>query len=233
MLINLLAVNNYNSYNIEIAKLIGLHEAIYLNEVINIQEKAYRKNKIDNGYITLDRKYIESRTTLKEDEQKDLQKPFELSKIIIADPNNSNKVYLDLEVLINLLNEGNEVILKNFGKDLKKNRKQIKSEAIRVQLKKNIITQNQELYNAYCEWIDSVSNKRGYMDKKAVVEGQKVIDNYCNRNLDMALKIISIATINSYVDMNWAVNVFKKECPKTFTDVPTIQNISQLSTEAF
>lgn len=233
MLINILATDNYNSYNIELARSIGLHEAIYLNEIINIQEKAYRKNKIVYSYVELDREYIQSRTTFKVEEQKELQKALEICKLIKVDENNKDRVLLESNNLINMLYDGNESILKSYAKEVKNTKKESKAEIIRQQLKNNIKTDNVELKDAYCEWIDSVSMKFGYMAKKAVIEGQKVIDDYCNRDLDKALKIISIATINSYRDMTWAINDFKKDYAKSFNRVPIIQNVNQLSNEVF
>ena len=109
-----------------------------------------------------------------------------------------------------MLNDGNEVILKRFVKEVKDQKKSTKAEMIRQNLKNNILTTNEELRNAYCEWIDSVSHKRGYMAKKAVIEGQKIVDQFSNHDLDVALKIIGIATVNSYVDMNWAINNYKQ-----------------------
>lgn len=233
MLINILATDNYNSYNIELARSIGLHEAIYLNEVVNIQEKAYRKKKLLSGYVELDRDYIQSRTTFKPEEQKELQKALEICNLIKVDKDNKDRVYLESNNLINMLYDGNESILKSYAKEVKDKKKTTKQDIIKQHLKENIITQNEELHEAYCEWIDSVYGKNNYMSKKAVIEGQKVIDDYCNRDLDKALKIISIATIHSYRDMNWALNVFKKDYMKSFNNMPIIQDINQLSTEVF
>jgi len=231
MIINLISTNNYNQYNIELAHLIGLHEAIYLNELININDKAIRKNKVANGFFTVDREYVTKRTTLTSAEQKEIDQELKICTILnIGEDKDS--VSIDYSKLTTMLMDKNESILKGFVKEVKAQKKQSKAEVIRQQLKKNVNTQNDELYNAYCEWIDSVSNKRGYMDKKAVIEGQQVIDNFCDRDLDKALKIISIATVNSYVDMNWAVNTYKKDY-KVSVNMPTLQNIQQLSDEVF
>ena len=233
MLINLLAIDNYNSYNIELAKTVGLHEAIYLNEVINITEKAYRKDRIYGGYVTLDRGYIESRTTFDASEQKALQRVLQECNIMRVDENNVDKVSIDLNLLINMLLDGNESLLKATARSVKSGKKRSKAESIRDNLKSNINVNNNELRTAYYEWIDSVSNKRGYMDKKAVIEGQKVVDAYCNRDLDKALKVISIATINSYADMNWAVNAYKRDYANVPKKPPTIQGVQYLSSEVF
>jgi len=232
MLINLISTGNYNSYNIELAKIIGLHEAIYLNELININEKAIRKNKVENDFFIVDREYVRCRTTLTPEEQKEIDKELQICNIV-ENGIEKDSLRIDFSKLTTMLMDGNEGILKGFVKEVKDKKKVSKAEIIRQQLKNNIKTDNQELKDAYCEWIDSVSMKRGYMAKKAVLEGQKIVDDYCNRNLDMALKIISIATVHSYVDMNWALNDFKKDYANSFNKVPVIQNIQQLSTEVF
>lgn len=233
MLINLLAIDNYNNYNIELAKTIGLHEAIYLNEIINLTEKAQRKNAVNDGFITLNRDYIKSRTTFDVDEQKELQKIIESCKLIRVDKSNKDKVCLEADELVNMLLDGNESVLKNAVKDVKNAKKLTKADEIRIRLKANVKVSNEELRNAYCEWIDSVYNKRGYMDKKAVIEGQKVVDEYCNRDLDKALKIIEIATIHSYIDMNWAVSAFKRDYASLFNKSQVIQGVEYLSKEVF
>ena len=48
MLIDLLSANNYVNYNIKVAELVGLHPAIYLSELMNIQSKAEKKNMLLN-----------------------------------------------------------------------------------------------------------------------------------------------------------------------------------------
>ena len=233
MLINFISTDNYNSFNIELAHLIGLHEAIYLNELININQKAIRKNKVsDDDYFIVDREYIKTRTTIDVDEQKEIDKALEICNII--ELKDKNYIHINLDKLTTMVNDGNEVILKRFVKEVKDKKKTTKAEIIRQNLKNNIFTVNEELRNAYCEWIDSVCHKRGYMAKKAVIEGQRIIDDFSKHNLDVALKVISIATINSYVDMNWAINNYKQTNKLINNNpVPTIQSIQQLSKEVF
>lgn len=234
MLISLLCTDSYNSFNIELAHLFGLHESIYLNELININEKAIRKGKVEEGFFSVDRNYIFKRTTLQAEEQREIDRALSTCGIVAVDQKDVNKITIDLSKLTSMLMEGNEKFLNGFSREIKNRTKQSKAEIIRNSLKQNIKATNPELRNAYSEWIDSVSMKRGYMSKKAVLEGEALIDSYCNRDLDMALKIISIATIHSYVDMNWALNDFKKDYSKTFKKPPAvIQSVTQLSNEVF
>ena len=232
MMLSIVSTNNYNSYNVSIAHLIGLHEAIYLNELINIYEKAERKGKVDNNFFHVDRTYVEERTTLNSDEQKAIQSALKAVGIVDTDGKKNDRVMVNIPVIMELLSSGDTKAINGFVKDLKDQKKVSKRESIIRSLMKNIETPNEELRVAYNEWIESVINKRGYMDKKAVTEGQRVVDEFSCRDLDKALKLISIATINSYVDMTWAVNIFKRDY-KSFTKAPTIQNINQLSDEVF
>ena len=82
MLIDLINTSNYVSYNIKLAQLLGLKEAIYLSELLNINDKAIRKNKINNNYFDIDRKYLETRTTLNVSEQDKIEKTLIKLKII-------------------------------------------------------------------------------------------------------------------------------------------------------
>ena len=89
--------------------------------------------------------------------------------------------------------------------------RQTKADVIKQNLKTNIVTTNQELMSAYSDWIDAVYANKGWMSKKAIVVGQAVVDEFSKRNLDVALKLIEIATIHGYVDMTWAINRYNEQ----------------------
>ena len=91
----------------------------------------------------------------------------------------------------------------------KKPKKKTKTEAIKDEMKSFVTATNQELREAYFDWIDSVFANQGWMSKKSVVSAQQVIDEFSHRNLDVALKVIEIASIGGFRDMTWAVNTYK------------------------
>ena len=75
MILDLLSTDMYISFNIKLAHRIGLQAAIYLGELLNINKKAIQKEKIiDGNFFKLNRDYIEQRTTLQKQEQKELDK---------------------------------------------------------------------------------------------------------------------------------------------------------------
>ena len=212
MLIELLSQSNYGSYNVRVANIIGLESAVYLNEIMNINEKALRKNKVDNNFFTLDRKYIKDRTTLDEDKQREIEQ--KLVKIgIIEKVDESSAICLNITVLTSILMSPDEDLVKNIKKlsKIKSSGKVTKAQQIKDNLKELIITTNGELRDAYSEWIDAVMSRQGWMSAKSVTVAQKNIDTFSDRNLDIALKILEIATINAYRDIDWAINVYKKD----------------------
>lgn len=211
MLVNLLASSNMGTYNITIAHIFGLQSAIYINELINITEKAFRKNKVDEGFICLDREYITQRTTLSVEEQLDIDK--KLIEIGILQKSESGNLNLNLLELSNIMMCDEETLNANIEqimKRVKKATKKTKEEAITEKLHAYISTQNAELRVEYYKWIDAVIQKEGWMSASAVSCGELIVDNFSNHNLDTALTLVRIASINGYRDMQWAVNNFNQ-----------------------
>jgi hypothetical protein len=231
MLIELLSMSNYGNYNIKVAQILGLETAVYLNELMNINEKAVRKKKIDDNIFIVDRQYIQSRTTIEPLRQEELET--NLIKLgILEKTDKSNNINLNITALTSIL-AAPEEDLKGIAKIAKKTKnstsKSTKTEQIVNSLKGNIVTTNEELNNAYSEWIEAVVAKVNWMSKKAVVAGQQQIDEFANRNLDVALKVIEIATINGYADMSWAINSYKRNYSVPYQVTPTILSSSNES----
>ena len=56
------------------------------------------------------------------------------------------------------------------------------------------------------------------MSKKSVELGQKLIDSFSGRNLDLAIKILDIASIGGYRDIQWAINSYKENVKDNITN---------------
>ena len=233
MLIDLLSMDNYVHFNIKLAELIGLHAAIYISELLNINEKAVRKDKVKDDCFVVDRSYIQRRTTLSKDEQLEIDKMLVNLGVLKSQEGSEDAVVLDLTVLTALLSadlSGKDGIEKLLS--AAKPKKKTKSESIIQNLRKNITTTNEELYKAYCEWIDAVYAKQGWMSAKSVVVAQRTVDSYANHNLDLALKLIELGTISAYRDMQWAINQYEKDykvvysVPQVVTKTASAQGLS-------
>ena len=240
MLIELLSTSNYVSFNVKLADILGLHAAIYISELMNINDKAIRKDKMNESSFSLDREYVKSRTTLSVEEQFEIEKNLIKLGIVEKPCEDVNSVTLNINVLTTLLTSTDGELLENIEQLVKlksKKSKATKAEAIRQNLKTNIVATNMELIEAYSDWIDAVYAKQGWMSKKAVTLGQSVVDNFSKRDLDVALAVISIAAMHGYVDMQWAINKYTEQYKvrREINYLPKTMNISpvELSSEVF
>lgn len=237
MQLDILGTNNYSSFNIKLAELIGLHEAIYLNQLININHKAIEKKKIDNDFFTVDRKYIRQRTTIDRNEQLRLDKALSDLGILSIDEQNNCKLKINLSVILSILdadqNSGTVLALQDIK--LSKPKKETKEQQACNAMKALIETTNTELYEAYCDWIDAVYAKLHWMSKKAVIFGQQLVDETSHKDLDVALKILELATVNGYKDMTWAVKLYKEQYARSFQVVnfsnPCYNNVEKKKVE--
>lgn len=235
MLIDLLSMSNYVSYNVKLANILGLNTAIYISELLNIKDKAMHKNKVRGEYFTVDRKYIQERTTLDEAAQLALEENLLSLGILEKIKGNDNDLSLNVTALTSILMSQDEKLLKDISKIVKakSSPKRTKSQVIRDNLKENIVTTNEELREAYSEWVDSVYAKDGWMSKKAVVSAQAIVDEFSQHDLDIALKVVGIAAINGYRDMSWAVNTYKKDYNIQYHIKPVQTSPVELSSDKF
>lgn len=206
MLTDMLSTDMYVSYNVKLAHRIGLHAAIYITELLNISRKAFLKNKIvDNKYFKVDRRYVEQRTTLTEKEQREIDIVLQGLSVITFENSSKDILFLDVDTLTGLLLDDRESVEKQL-KPIVKRKKSSKRDEIIKNLMNRITTTNAELRVAYEGWINGVLDRQGWLSAAAVVEAQKVVDEYTGKDLDLALELINEGAANGYRDMTWAIN---------------------------
>jgi len=193
----------------------------------------------NDEYFCVDRNYVQSITTFDVSEQIEIETLLINLGILRKQENEeSNALFLDVSMLTSIMMSENETLVSDIQKvtaATTKSKKKTKTEAIKDEMKSFVIATNQELREAYFDWIDSVFAKQGWMSKKSVVSAQQVIDEFSHRNLDVALKVIEIASISGYRDMTWAVNTYKSNYNVQYR-VPqnrTAENNVGISSEVF
>lgn len=223
MLFELVATDNLVSYNITLAKLLGLEAAIHVSELINIYQKAFRKAKLkEDNMMKLDRDYIESRTTLDVKKQLNIEEKLAKLSIVIKHESDPNLIGIDIGIIEAMMKSEDEDIVKSIKKlaRVRGASMALKRDAMVSQLKLLITTDNVELKDAYFAWIDSAISKVGWLSKKSIINAQEIIDKFSNHNLDVALGVIEIAEINGYKDMQWAINAYNKNYRPSYNLAP-------------
>jgi hypothetical protein len=227
-MIELLTSDNYISFNIKAAHILGLTGAVYCSELFNIYNKAKRKAKItEDGFFKVDRKYIADRTTIQIEEQLTIDLNWVKLSIMEKKPDNQDSIKIDFQLLLSILSDNDIKLLSDVKKKLETKSphgiKETKRQAICNNLKNGIVCTNEELLAALRDWVDAIfANPSGYLSKKIIEIFQTTLNNYTNGDLDLALAIVKIATVNGYRDCSWAIAVYEKNNNKPQTSQPGI-----------
>ena len=210
MLIELISQSNYQSYNVIIARTFGLETAVYLNALVEINEKAIRKNKLFEDHFNINRKYITDRTTLTISQQKSIEDTLE--SVDIIHKNGTDCIRVDIDTLVSLMAAENEGVIKDLSA-LKHNTsyRNQKGMSILKAVKSNINkSYPDDLRLAYEEWLDVIMNKFGFVSKQMLFQAQICVDKEANHDMDKAINIIHIASANGWKDMSYAVKKYNQ-----------------------
>lgn len=242
MLIDLLSPTEYGQFNRKLAHILGLKESIFLSELMSVCVNS-RSEDCSVVLTTNVMEKIFNRTTLCQDEQKEFVKKFVEMGLVKREGQKTVVLPESITSLVMADNEKLEKALKLFKEKKEESAaKPTKEEVIRDNLRGYINYGDCEvLRDAYYDWIDSVIAKDGFMTKVAVESAQKTINTYPHINLQVALEILRIASVNGWRDINWAIKsyeqgaVFKslQKINATYTSMEKQKNGVKLSEEVF
>jgi hypothetical protein len=216
--IDILNSNNYISFNIKTAQIFGLNTAVYISEIFNIVQTVKRKQKfVDKDYFKLDRKYVFIRTTLSIEEQLRIDEKLVKVGILYKHTENPDTMKIDVKMFASIITSDDVELIEDLSKKLeglnKKDPKESKKQAIITALKNSIQCSDYELLTALRDWVDAIfANPKGnYLSNASIKLFQETLNNYTKGDLDLALRLIKIATIQGYRDCTWAISVYEKD----------------------
>lgn len=215
MLIDIFDENSSININYKAIQIFGLSTAAYLSLLIGIYKKAIRKNKIEDNYFKVDRSYITKMLKMTNEEQLICDGNLFKTSILKKSPDNPDKIKLDIKLYLSLLASEDIELYEKISKQMKVMHPRGIKESQRQQtikkLQSLIECSNYELLTALREWVEGVyANPKGFLSKLAIKTFQNTLNNYAQGDLDKALSVVQIATIQGYRDCNWAINVYEK-----------------------
>ena len=213
--------------NKRLAKIAGLEVAAYWAELQSILKQVVKKQTMDErGFFPLDRNYVERETTLTVNKQlKAEEKLIELG-VLLRDAEDPNRIAIAVNGMVAIITDEDTTKLKKTGKT-SVDEKAAKIAGIKATMKKALVETDPELRVAYERWIDGMIDAANCRFTKAVVQiFEKTVTEY-SPNKAIRLKIIEIATTNSYKDATWAINRLggTPKAPGTFIGVQQKQNV--------
>ena len=206
--------------NKRLIKLTNFEVAAYWAELQSILKQVVKKQTMDEkGFFTLDRDFMERETTLNLNKQLKCDEKLISLGVAIKDPDNPNRLAISVENMIEIITDEDTKKLRKSSKTTKADEKAAKVEGIKATLKRAIIEDDLELRAAFELWVDGMVDAQNCRFTKAVVQVfEKTVTGYTTDKA-LRLKIIEIATTNSYKDATWAINRIYN--PGKFTQTAT------------
>lgn len=207
--------------NKKLIKIAGFEVAAYWAELQSILKQVVKKGTADeHGFFTLDRDFMERETTLTIAKQLKCDDKLMALGVLLKDENDPNRISIAVNGMVAVITGEDTTKLKKTSA-VKKDDKAAKIAGIKATMKKAIFTQDPELRFAYEQWVDGMIDAANCRFTKAVVQlFEKTVSQYTS-DKKTQLKIIEIATINSYRDATWAIN--KITNPSNFKTNPAVK----------
>lgn len=192
--------------NKRLVKIAGFEVAAYWAELQSILKQVVKKSTADErGFFTLDRDYVERETTLTVTKQLKCDEALLKLGVLLKDPEDPNRISIAVNGMVAVITDEDTTKLKKGGKT-SADAKAAKIAGIKATMKKALFETDVELRAAYERWVDGMVDAQNCKFTKAIVQlFEKTVTEYTTDKA-LRLKVIEIATVNSYKDANWAVS---------------------------
>ena len=192
--------------NKKLVKVVGFEVAAYWAELQSILKQVVKKQTADEqGFFILDRDFVERETTLTIAKQLKCDEKLMSLGVMMKDPANPNRIAIAVNGMVAVITDEDTTKLKKGGKT-SADAKAAKIAGIKSTMKKAILEDDLELRAAYERWVDGMVDAQNCKFTKAVVQlFEKTVTEYTT-DRSLRLKIIEIATVNSWKDAIWAIN---------------------------
>jgi hypothetical protein len=159
--LDLLSIGNHIMINTNIAKVFGLNTAAYWGELLNVLSQVQKKKTYnEEGYFKLSRKYMEEKTTLTTEEQKECEEILSAANVLMVCPTDKNSIRVNVRNMVSLIAEGKESEIEKISTMARGKTKKTKAETtkacVRNALVNGLFEPVEEVKEAYTLWIDSI-----------------------------------------------------------------------------
>lgn len=216
MLYDVVTPSSYRTFNVTIAHIIGLVNAVYCSELLDIYSKARRKNTLDeNEFFPVNRNYVRLKTSIKVDEQYLCDASLSKIGLVETSKDSPDKVRFDVEQFMKIIAEDDSKVLSQIYKKVTLPRneteaKALKKERQKIALKSLVEYDNEDVKNALIDWVEIIFES-GYLTKETVNDFQRVLKDYAKSNNKVALQLVAKAKAFKLVKCVDAIKQYEEE----------------------
>lgn len=215
--------------NTKAINIFGRDAALYLSELMWVYSQVVRKKleecKANDGYFTLDRNYVQTRTTLTIEEQLGIDKGLSKAGILEVNENDPNSIRINAEKYASILVDDDVKSIYEIQKISKLGREdkaKVKKASVRLNLIAALSEPDVDVLEAYKTWIDAMLEAGKPMSKPAIQIYQRNLDNYTNSK-QVKLKLLELATTLGYHEFAWTRDQYEKYYAKGGAFIGTTQ----------
>jgi hypothetical protein len=193
--------------NKRLIKIAGFEVAAYWAELQSILKQVVKKQTADErGFFSLDREYLERETSLTLARQLKCETKLVEMGVVMKDPENPNRLAISVNNMVEIITDEDTKKLRKSTKSTRDEERAAKVAGMKQNMKRALTELDPELRQAYELWIEGMIDAANCRFTKAVVQlFEKTVTDY-TKDKSVRLKIIEIATTNSYRDATWAIN---------------------------
>jgi hypothetical protein len=207
--------------NKKLIKYVGIETAVYWAELVSILKQVSKKKTCDErGFFKLDRAFVERETSIKPERQIECDAILSGLGILVSDPNDPNRLAVSVQNMIALITDEDPSLLTGLVKQTKKSesdKAEGKKAGMKFNLKNAIVETDMELKKKFDTWVEAMVDAGNCRFTKAVVElFVKTVREYSSDKAAQG-RVVELATIHTYKDASWAINLHRREVAPRFT----------------
>lgn len=220
--VDLMSPEAYGQYNIKLATLTSLPVAVYFNCILKISDRVKTKAKFDEeGFFRLDRRYVEMKTTLTEEDQLECDNELANLGILGYDPDDRNRIRVDLVTAAAIITDDmikpNKTLKKKIGESKVQaaERKKLGQKMGMTRIATGI-DPDPDLADYYAGWVDAVyANPKGksFLTKLVIQTFISAINKYAKDNKQVKTDLLLLAAKTGYQEADWVISLYEKEHP--------------------
>lgn len=228
MLLDVMSSYNYIPVNTKAIKIFGLPCATYWAVLSDIYPRVVTKKLnelMTDGYFTVDRSYVESKSGLTSEEQYACDLGLSQAGVVIINPSNPDMIGISMDAMFAILAEDDAKVLDQIRKKAKTKKTDEAAAKRRGKIATftaftSTLSHTPEVQEAYKLWVESIiEGKKGNLTKGVIQIFHDTLTEFTTDPV-YQVKLIREAAASGYTNLSWVINS-QRRAPGTVSTYST------------